>query len=144
MICTACNASVPEGNAFCHLCGTKLPEVMIPRQSGASPPSGGAGFSGQPRAVYRTTSAASRYFGSSVVAVFLAVIGWLIAVLTPIVAILAATADGDGDGGGVSEGELRFYVFLAILIVGWLYASAFLWFNYSLRLLSDIERNTKK
>ncbi len=156
MICSTCNASVPEGNLFCHLCGEKLPEVLIPRQSGASPPSGGAGFSGQPgkganpaiqgdvnTAVYRSAARSpnSRYTGASLVCGAILVIGWLIAIAAPILGIYLAS---DYDPGPFQEnvGAIRIGIFVGTTLVGWLYAILTLWMGYVLRLLSDIEHNT--
>lgn len=146
MICTNCNATVPEGNAFCHLCGAnisdrqqgsslrerrleKMDRIVERRRTQVSDPAAGV------------VSTASRYSGASLVATTLWVIGWIIAVGGVILgAYLASEYEPEFDQ--ENEGAIRFGIFVGTALAAWLYAVLVLWMAYALRLLSDIERNT--
>lgn len=139
MICTGCNASLPDGSAFCHLCGTKL--QAAPAAAGAPPPRSAPPTPQRVTARTYTSTPSGRYTGASLVAGTLWVIGWIIAIGAIILGAVLAS-DYDPAFGEENAGAIRFGIFVGTSLAGWIYAVAILWMAYLLRLLADIERNT--
>ena len=142
MICTACNAGVPEGNAFCHLCGAKLPEVMSSQQSAASPLPRGAAFSRQAGAVPRQVviHQPPRYAGSTILRWILFIAGSLIGGFGLAAGI--AVAGEEETGLATAQGIAVFYIFGALLT--WcLFGAVLLYLSQLQSALSRIEERLR-
>ncbi len=83
-----------------------------------------------------------RYLGSQFASRVLWVVGWFIAILTPIVALYAEVSCEDVFSETCSSGDQIALLFV-VLIAGWIYAALILSIAYIVMLLSDIEVNTR-
>jgi hypothetical protein len=86
----------------------------------------------------------AKYTGALFASNVLRVVGWIVAFLTPVIAIAAASSykceyDLFGQCSDSGVAGTRFGLFVGIMVVGWLYAAIMLAIGYAVLLLSDIE-----
>lgn len=102
----------------------------------------------RPAKVGDESAGPAKYTGALFASNVLRVVGWIVAFLTPVIAIAAASSyqcqyDLFGQCSDSDVTGTRIALFGGIMVVGWLYAAIMLAIGYAVLLLSDIEFSSR-